>query len=101
MTRGLIAIASLALGAVTMGQPSADDHTIERTFWEGGVVTLNLSSGDYTVRAGASDRVRVRWRAEDLDHETDMRKLQDVADVFARVVTIRTKGPTSLARLTI
>lgn len=59
MTRGLIAIASLALGAITFGQTRADGHSIEQSFAEGGIVTLHLSSGDYTVRAGASDRVRV------------------------------------------
>ena len=58
MTRGLIVVASLALSAVTFGQTGADKHTIERAFSEGGIVTLHLSSGDYTVRAGASDRVR-------------------------------------------
>jgi hypothetical protein len=101
MTRGLIAVASLALSAVTMGQRNADDNTIERAFSEGGIVTLNLSSGDYTLRAGVSDRVRVRWRADDPDHDTDMRKIQVVTDVFQQVLTIRTKGPTSHARFTI
>jgi hypothetical protein len=101
MTRGLFFVASLALSAVTMGQPSADDNTVERAFSEGGIVTLNLSSGDYTVRAGASDRIRVRWRAVDPDHDKDMRKIQVVTDVFERVMTIRTKGPTSHARFTI
>jgi hypothetical protein len=101
MTRGLIAMASLALSAVTIGQLNADENAIERAFSEGGIVTLNLSSGDYTVRAGASDRIRVRWRAEDRDHDKDMRKIQVVTDVFERVLTIRTKGPTKHARFTI
>jgi hypothetical protein len=101
MTRGLIAVASLALSAATFGQPVADDNAIERSFAEGGIVTLNLSSGDYTVRAGASDRVRVWWRAGDRDHDKDMKKIQVVSDVFERVATIRTKGPTKHARFTI
>jgi hypothetical protein len=101
MTRGLIVVASLALGAVTFGQTNDDEQTLERAFVEGGIVTLNLSSGDYTVRAGASDRLRVRWRADDSDHEKDLSKIQVVADVFERVATIRTKGPTSTAQFTI
>ena len=101
MTRGLIVMAGLALGAIASGQSSADLQSHERSFAEGGIVTLNLSSGDYTVRAGASDRVRVQWWAEDTDHQKDMRKIQVVSDVFERVVTIRTKGPTSHARFTI
>src|SRR5262245_66610409 len=101
MTRGLIAVASLALSAVAMGQTNTDDHTIERAFSEGGIVALHLSSGDYTVRAGASDRIRVRWRADEPDHDKDMGKIQIATDLFERVMTIRTKGPTSKARFTI
>jgi hypothetical protein len=100
MRRGLIAVASLALSAIAFGQTSTD-NTIERSFSEGGIVTLNLSSGDYTVRAGAGDRVRVRWRADDADHEKDMKKITVTTDVFERVLTIRTKGPTRHARFTI
>jgi len=101
MTRGLIVIAGLALSVVASGQSTPDEHTIDRPFSEGGIVTLNLSSADYTVRAGASDRVRVRWRAEDPEDEKDVRKITVVSDVFERVATIRTKGPTSHARFTI
>jgi hypothetical protein len=100
MRRGLIVAASLALSAVTFGQ-TADPHTVEHVFSEGGIVTLTLSSGDYTVRAGASDRLRVQWRADESDHEKDMSKIQVVADVFERVAAIRTKGPTNKAQFTI
>jgi hypothetical protein len=101
MTRGLTVVASLALSIVASGQSHTDAQTIERDFSEGGIVTLNLSSGDYTVRAGASDRVRVQWCADDPDDQKDMRKIQVVSDVFEGVATIRTKGPTSRARFTI
>jgi hypothetical protein len=100
MRRGLIVAACLVLSTVAFGQ-TADPNTIEQPFSEGGIVTLNLSSGDYTVRAGASDRLRVQWRADDSEHEKDLSKIQVVADVFERVATIRTKGPTSKARFTI
>ena len=100
MTRGLIVMASL-LGAMASGQSSADPQSVERAFFEGGIVTLNLSSGDYIVRAGASDRVRVEWRADEEDHQKDMKKIQVVSDVFERVASIRTKGPTSHAQFTI
>ena len=101
MTRGLIAVASLALGAITFGQTRADDHSIEHSFAEGGVVTLHLSSADYTVRAGASDRVRVEWRSEGPDDEGKMKEIKVVTDTFERVMMIRTKGPTTHARFTI
>ena len=101
MTRVSIVVASLALCVAASGQSISDEHTIERPFFEGGIVTLNLSPGDYTVRAGASDRVRVQWRAEDPEDGKDLRKITVVSDVFERVATIRTKGPTSHARFTI
>jgi hypothetical protein len=101
MIRALTVVASLALSAIAFGQPADDGNTVERSFSEGGIVTMKLSSGDYTVRAGASDRVRVRWRAEDAEHEKDMAKITVAIDVFDRVVTIRTKGPTTHARFTI
>jgi hypothetical protein len=101
MRRGLIVVASLALSVVAAGQSMPDENSLERPFSEGGIVTLNLSSGDYTVRAGASDRVCVRWRADDQEDEKDVRKITVISDVFERVATIRTKGPTSHAQFTI
>lgn len=90
MTHGMMLVVSLALSAVVMSQPAADHHTIERSFAAGGIVTMNLASGDYTVRAGATDRVRVSWRAEDRDREKDMKRIEVTVDAFERVVTIRT-----------
>jgi hypothetical protein len=101
MTRGLIVVASLVLGAVAFGQSKADDHVIEQSFPAGGLVTMHLSSGDYAVRAGASDRILVRWRAAEAKHERDVRKIDVRTDLFGSVATIRTEGPTSRARFTI
>ena len=101
MTRGLIAVASLALGAITFGQTRADGHSIEHWFAYGGIVTLHLSWGDYTGRGGARDRVRVEWRGENPDDEKKTKDITVVTDIFERVMTIRTKGPTTHARFTI
>lgn len=101
MRRGLIVAASLALGAIVFGQSNADGHVIEQPFPEGGLVTMKLSSGDYTVRAGASDRIRVHWNTDDARHERDMEKIAVRTDLFGKVATIRTTGPTSHARFTI
>jgi hypothetical protein len=101
MRRGLIVIASLALGAIAFGQSRTDEHVIEQPFPEGGLVTMNLSSGDYAVRAGASDRIRVRWRAEQARHERDMTKINVRTEVSNGIAMIRTQGPTRHARFTI
>lgn len=101
MTRGLIVVASLALGSVAFGQSKADDHVIEQSFPAGGLVTMHLSSGDYAVRAAAGDRILVRWRADEARHERDMTKIIVRTDLAGSVATIRTDGPTSRARFTI
>jgi hypothetical protein len=101
MTRALMVVTGLALGAVTFGQSKVDDRVIEQTFPEGGLVTMHLASGDYAVRAGESDRIRVRWRADRAKHERDMDKIKVRTDLFGSVATIRTQGPTSDARFTI
>jgi hypothetical protein len=101
MTRGLIVVASLALGAIAFGQSKVDDHVIEQPFPESGLVTMNLSSGDYAVRAGAGDRILVRWRADSATHERDMTKITVRTDVSQGIAMIRTQGPTNHARFTI
>lgn len=101
MTRHLMVIATLALATVAHGQSAADGHMIERAFPEGGIVTLKLSSGDYTVRAGAAHRVRVLWHAKESHHEKDLKKVRVTADVADRYAAITTEGPTSRAQFTI
>ena len=84
----------LMLGSLARAQapqsspsPTTDTRTIERPFAEGGRVHLQLASGDYTVRAGASDRVIVRWSAGD---ET---RLEDLRELF---VNVRVTGSTAV-----
>ena len=109
MTRALIVVASLVCGAIVFGQSGqgegSDGHVIEQSFPEGGLVTMNLSSGDYVVRAGASDRIRIAWQARKAEHENDreaierdIKKITVGTDVSGRVATVRTKGPTVRAR---
>jgi hypothetical protein len=101
MTRALIVLTSLTLSVTSVAHSATDPNAVERLFVEGGIVTLTLSSGDYTVRAGASDRITVSWRADDSRYAKDMKKIRVAADVFERVMTIRTTGPTNHARFVI
>ena len=101
MTRGLTVIVGLALGVMAFGQSHTEDHAIEQPFSEGGLVTMHLSSGDYAVRAGAADRIRVHWRADEAKHEPDMTKIVVRTNVSQGLATIHTKGPTTRARFTI
>jgi hypothetical protein len=42
----------------------------------GGVVHLRLTSGDYTIRAGTSDHIVMRWHADDPADANDMNKIK-------------------------
>ena len=79
-------IGILVLGSLALAQtppPEADPFTVERAFSEGGKVALQLASGDYTVRAGASDRIVVRWTP---DHDARLRDVHDLT------VSVRVTG---------
>jgi hypothetical protein len=52
----LMCLAAVLVVSSADGQGIKDNDSIERPFAEGGAVTLNLASGDYTVRAGAASR---------------------------------------------
>jgi hypothetical protein len=83
---GVVILGSLAL-AQTPPPAAADPYRRERTFAEGGRVALQLASGDYTVRAGASDRIVVRWTP------ADEARLKDVRELF---VDVRVTGSTAV-----
>jgi hypothetical protein len=99
MKHVLIGSCVLTLGSMALAQSAppgeaTDSQTFERPFAEGGRVHLQLASGEYVVRAGASDRIVVRWNVDD-----DAR-LEDVKDLFVDVrvtgsmAVIATEGKT-------
>jgi hypothetical protein len=101
MKRVLMAVAAVvALGALVSGQ-AANDTAIERPFAEGGAVRLVLSSGDYTLRAGAGDRLVVRWDADDEARVSDLKALSVDVHVSGTIATILTDGPAKHAHFTI
>ena len=87
----------LTMFAVALGQgPNTADppNSFEPPFADGGIVYLRLTSGDYTIRAGASDRVVMRWQADDPTKMNEMKKIKIRSDVVGIAVAIRTDGPT-------
>jgi hypothetical protein len=102
MTRLLFGfVIGLSLNTLFAGQGTQTENLQEYSFSEGGSVRLQLSSGDYLIRAVVSDRLVVRWQAEDPEFEKDMKKIQVRTDISGNVATIRTGGPTKHARITI
>src|SRR5690242_7460911 len=78
----------LALSSSALAQ-----NTIERPFVPGGHIRLQLASGDYVVRAGATDRVVVHWTPGDEARTKDLKKLSVAVQVSGSTATIVTAGP--------
>ena len=102
MTRLLFGFSiGLVLNCLMIGQTVPAENWRQYAFPEHGSVRLQLSSGDYTVSAGSSDHIVVRWQAEDSAFEKDMRKIRVGTDISGNVASIRTEGPTKHARMII
>jgi len=86
---GILVIANILLFTVNAQERPARG-TVDYAFTSGGLVTLKLSSGDYVVRPGRSDRIVVRWSSNKID---DMDRYVDV-HVYGRNAQVRTDGPT-------
>jgi hypothetical protein len=92
---GVLALGSLALAQTPApSQPATDAPVVERPFAEGGRVHLQLASGDYVVRAGASDRIVVRWEAGDDSRVSDVKELLVDVRVTGSTAVVVTEGQT-------
>ena len=94
-------IGVLALGSLVRAQTGLTGGSIERPFAEGGRVRLDLSSGDYTVRAGANDRVRVGWTPVAEARVKDLQKLSVDVQVSGTHAAVVTDGPAKYVRFVI
>jgi len=92
---------SLSLNCLLLAQDVSIRERRLFAFSEGGSVHLRLSSGDYTIRAGQSDRVVIQWKANSPEDERDMKKIKVAATVKGNEASIRTEGPTKHARVII
>ena len=90
---GILVLGSLALAQSPL--PEADPFTVERAFSEGGKVALQLASGDYTVRAGAGDRIVVRWTPDHHTHPSDLHDLRVSVRVTGSTAIVATTGKTN------
>jgi hypothetical protein len=93
-----IALATLLLTFVAAGKALSDpdsefSNVIERSFAPAGSVQLDLSAGDYQLRRGDDDRVRVEWRTHTAEQlrEADVRVT--VHGTEAKITTSGPRGP--------
>jgi hypothetical protein len=86
----------LIMVIVALGQAPASEppNAFETRFADGGVIRFKFSSGDYTLRAGTSDRIVMRWLANDSVDDGEMRKIKVYADIEGSAAVVRTDGPT-------
>jgi hypothetical protein len=89
-----------AIVSMADAQSKAENFT-SQPFPGGGVVSMKLSSGTYSIKAGAGDRIVVRWEAEDPCYNDDLKKVRVRTDSFGTAGTIRTDGPTHHIRFMI
>jgi hypothetical protein len=84
----------LMLASLVGGQTVDQDNSIERAFVDGGSVRFRLSSGEYAIKAGNTNRIFVRWRNEDSSDLKDLQKIKIDVSVSGSDALIRTEGPT-------
>ena len=91
---GSLEVLVLGLLALAQAPPPwpADAYRVERPFAAGGHVRLQLASGDYVLRAGDSDRIVVRWEADDEARIKDVKELLVDVQVTGSTARIVTEG---------
>lgn len=90
--------AVLAAASLIPGSAAAQTGSVERPFVAGGQVRMDLSAGDYTIRAGSNDRVLVQWETRSADEAARVR-----VDIQRQGsgATITTNGPHNNFRVVI
>jgi len=91
----------LVIVSLAVGQDAPTLNSVERPFAEGGLVDLKLSSGDYTIRGGSTDRIVVQWEPEKPSDSIKMKKIKVIFQTSGAATTIRTDGPLDDARVQI
>ena len=97
--QALVVTSLLALAHVpgaAQGAGAAD--SVEKAFAKGGRIRFDLSAGDYTIRGGMIDAVKVRWQTRDA---RDMRSVRTDVTISGATATVRTNGPRNNFRVQI
>lgn len=75
--------------AAATAQEATGQPEVVRTFAPGGVIYLDLSAGDYTVKGTDDGVIRVTWNTRDGNRSSGWADIQ----VQGTKATIRTRGP--------
>jgi len=102
-TRAFALVPAVLTGTLVACSPTvsseyASTGPVERQFTRGGTVHMDLSAGQYLISGTESDRLRVRWSAENPEDAKQAKVVVDVKDSTARIVT---DGPSNNFRVEI
>jgi len=90
--RGWVGAAVAALAVTVSAQDARTSGSLERRFAANGSVRMDLVAGDYQIKGGAQDRVRIEWSVRDADA---LAKVQARAEVRDRELRLTTDGPSN------
>jgi hypothetical protein len=87
-----ISTAAAALAATVLvagAAPVAQDRAtrVERSFADGGRISMNLSAGEYEIGGSPDDRIRVDWEVGDRERLDEVDTRVDIKGSEARIVT--------------
>ncbi len=92
-------VVALLLGVPALSRPAiAQEKTAEKAVAAGGRIWMDLSAGDYTIRASRDDRIVARATTADPNQARDVRLNIETNGSEARIVT---DGPHNNFRVTI
>jgi hypothetical protein len=91
------ALVLVLLAGVPLPAAAATQGSAEKTFAPGQRVWMDLSAGNYTIRAGRDDQILVRWESND----PDAAKVRVDIEVRGPEATIVSQGPSDHYRVTI
>ena len=85
------AMAAVSVTILLLSVPAAaSDGREEKPFAAGGHIRLDLSAGDYIVKAGRADRIAVEWRTPS---DASPARISITTDNGGKTATVLTSGP--------
>jgi hypothetical protein len=89
LSRHLASLSVLAAALLLAPAAFAEQGTTEKAFAPGGRIRMDLSAGDYTIKAGREDRIVVTWQT----HEYGRARVSIGVDSAIKSATVVTDGP--------
>lgn len=97
--RLLMVLSVVATALLLAPSAFAESGSAEKPFVSGGRIVMNLSAGDYTIKAGRDDKIVVNWET---NHDPDDNvKVTIRTDIAGKKANVTTDGPHDNLRIVI